>query len=158
MEGRLLALAAVIILLFAGVGAIQQGFWDSTVSSETHVNFDENFTVNEGATIQIDNVSNQEVAYPRESEINVTQSGSVVDPGGNWTWNRHNGTLSIFNQTDFSDGGDANVTGFYAVPSQQQNATRDIAITPTGTTGDVWLLAMMVMIVLAATAIVAGRA
>lgn len=157
MEGRLVAVAAIFILLFAGVGALQQGFWDSAVASQTHVQFTENFTVSEGSTIRIDNVSNKSVAYPRESEINVTQNGAAVEPGGNWSWNRHNGTVEIKSSTDFTDGADANVSGFYAVPSQQQNATKNIATAPTGTAGDAWMLMAMVIMVLAAAAVAVGR-
>lgn len=157
MEGRLIAVAAIFILLFAGMGALQQGYWDSAVSSESHVGFDENFTATEGATIQINNVSNKNVAYPRESEINVTQNDSVIEPGGNWTWNRHNGTLKLFSSTAFTNGADANVTGFYAVPSQQQNASKDIATAPVGTAGDAWMLLAMTVLVLAAAAVAVGR-
>lgn len=151
MHGRLLAFFAIALFLFVGVGTVQTAYWDSSTVSEPQVGFDENVSVVEGTTVSITNVSGKTVAYAPQEDIAVSQSGSSIDAGGNWSWNRHNGTLDIAGDSAFSTAVDANITGYWTVPNAQQNATKEIAMLPTDF-GSAWELAAMVMLVLAALA------
>lgn len=162
MEGRLLAFAAIILFLAVGVGAVQHSYWDSAVDSETHNTFEINTSIAETTTIALDGISNRSVVYAPKTDISVTQAVGpnderTISPGGNWTWNRHNGTLVVLNNTDFDTSRSANVSGYYVEPNSQQDATKNIAVTTTGTSGDTWLLGGIIMITLGALGVLAKR-
>lgn len=135
--GRLVAAAAIFIFLFVGVGVIQAGYWDASTDANEHVTFDESPVVNEGNVTAL-NESNRGVVYAPVQDVNISQSGSAVRADGNWTWNRHNGTIEWAESTSLTNGSTVNVSYFYTVPSTEQNVTKEFTTTPLSTIGAEW--------------------
>lgn len=158
MQGRLLAVAAIILFLAAGVPVVQQGYWESSTASAPQTTFGEDFTPTEGALITLSISNNNGVVYAPPKDITVTQPNSTIQPAGNWSWNQHNGTLKIAQNTSFDTGQSATVSGFWTVPEPSQNITKTLGVFPTETIGDVWQLAGGVLLLLGAIGILArGR-
>lgn len=151
MQGRLVAVAAIVIFLFAGIGAVQYGYWESSTASQEHVDFNESVTVNEGTVTQLAN-SGRDVVYAPQSDINVTQSGTSFRADGNWSWIRSNGTIRWADSSALTDAQTAHVEYYYTVPSTEQNVTTRFALLPTETIGEMWVFGVGIMLALVAMA------
>lgn len=154
-QGRLVAIAAVLILLFAGVPVAQQALWSSATDSQPQNAFNNSFTPTEG-TVQTLAVSNQtDVVYAPQSDINVTQNGTEITAPGNWSWLRHNGTIEVKSGTSFNTSDTAHVEGYTVVPSTAQNTTETFMLIPTRDIGAEWIMAAVVVLMMLALGLLA---
>lgn len=153
MQGRLLAVAAIILFLVAGVPVVQQGLWDASTASETQATFNDSFQPAEGDLSGLDSSNKSGVVYAPESDITVEQNDTEIKQPGNWTWIRHNGTIEVQSMSFFNSSETAHVNGYYTVPSTAQNATTEFGLFPTRDIGSEWLLMALVMLTLAALAV-----
>lgn len=153
MIGRLLAVIAIILFVFVGVGVVQQGQWDASTATQPQNTFNESVALTPGAISTLSDSDKANVVYAPQSAVTVTQNGTTIDAPGNWTWQRHNGTILILTGTTLNTTETAFVDGYYTVPSASQNTTTALGLLPTEGFGEAWLLAAMVVLVLAALAI-----
>lgn len=156
MHGRIIAAFAIIIFLFAGIAIVQQGLWEASTASETHIEFNDTISVSEGNLSGLASSNKSNVVYAPQSDITVTQNGTTIEQPGNWTWIRPNGTIVIMTNTAFNQTLQANVSGYYTIPSASQNVTTALGTIPTRGFGGAWQLAAGVLLVLTAAGLAAA--
>lgn len=136
----------VAVILLGGLTAVSFAFEDSVGGSGEHQGVEnESFTVDQGERVTLSESELDEVVYDRQSNITVyNDTDTLVQPDGNWTWTRDNGTLVV----DSSSGALANntsatVTYGYREPTETQSLTLQIARLPMEL-GDALMLLFMV--------------
>lgn len=150
MRSALAALVVVAGILMAGVGAVAVQYEDSVLGANDRQTFNESFTVDEG-TVHEFAESNRDVIY--NATVTVTQSGTVIEQDGNYTWHDTNGTLAVLVGSHLSDGGTAFNEYQLTEPENSQRLVRDLGSLP-AQYGDALLIGFGAAIVLGALWIV----
>lgn len=117
MSARITTVVAVAVLILVGISAVSSGLHDAGDHSAVE---NESFTPSAGI-VELANSDRDDVAYDERSNVTVTHNNSVVDPGGNYSWLRQNGTLDVESGSYLASKNDANVSyGFAELSANQQ--------------------------------------
>lgn len=158
MRGRLVAVAFILIIFGFGIGAIQQAYFDAGIDGGAVNTQNETVTVDEGNVTALANSNDEALVYGEQRNVTVEQGGQNFVAQGNWTWNRHNGTLRWNGTTDLTDGSSAAVTYAFAEPTAEQTVIKDLSLLPAGTLIDEWLTLAVLVLVFGAAALAARNA
>ncbi|GAA0305747.1 hypothetical protein [Halarchaeum salinum] len=156
MEQRIVGLVFVAILLMAGVGVVESGFQTAVSESQPGSTVEEQWTVAIGEPVALSE-SNRDVVYAAASSINVSASNESIAQPGNWSWNRHNGTIVALEGGTLSDGQTANISYGFARASSEQSLARETLLFLPGTLGENIVLILSVALLLAAIMVMARQ-
>lgn len=159
MLGRLFSFLAIIIFLFAFAFVIQTGYWEASTASQPQVEFNESVAIAEGELSGLSVSNDTDKVYAPQEDIKVEQNTTVIEQPGNWSWNRHNGTILILSGTSLNTSESAFVDGYYTVPSTSQNLTTTLGLLPSEVLGGSWQLMGVLLLVFMAlgAAVMVGR-
>ncbi|MUV59784.1 hypothetical protein [Halobacterium sp. CBA1126] len=155
MEQRIVGLVFVAILLMAGIGIAQSGFQTAVTEGQPGSTVHEQWTVNTGEPVSLSESNRDNVVYQAATDVSVTADNQTVAQSGNWTWNRHNGTIVALAGGTLSDGETANITYGYAEPSNEQSLAKETMMFVPGTLGDVLILVLGIALLLGAFVVMA---
>lgn len=125
MLQRLIAVVIVAVVLFAGIGAISNGYESSVRGAYDATSYSESFNVSGGTLVTV-NESNRDVVY--NETVNVSQGGTEVDDS-EYTWYANNGTLFVPSGSTLANE-QASITYGLTEPDEQQRLARDVGNIP----------------------------
>lgn len=158
MKGRLVAVTFIFVLLGFGVVAFQASYSDAGIQSGATSVVNESVTVNEGNLTTFPQSNDDNLVYASQRDVTVKNATINVTDRGNWTWNRHNGTLTWNDSTALVNGSTAFVIFDIGEPTQEQELNRKLATWPIRVLGDEWLQIAVIILALSALAIATRRA
>lgn len=155
---RMVGLVLVLVALFAVVGGFSAGFEgavrDSPDSPTTDIE-NETFSSSQDTLITLNECCNHTRVYYENDSVTVYNNSSVVEPAGNYSWFKSNGTLRTTDDTEALNDTSANVTYGYYLPSQEQALARDVTLFAPKR-GDLWGIALGAAVLLAGLAYANG--
>lgn len=152
MFKRILAFVFVAMLVMASVGVAQVGYRDSVTGSQpTEMIDNESWTVSTGVnTLER---SNEQLVYGEA--VTVTQGSTTYEEEGNYTWHKHNGTISVPSSTDLTTGSSAEIDYNVSKPTNEQVLMQDLMLLLPTSFGDELPTILMVAILLGAVVMMA---
>lgn len=117
MSARITTVVAVAVLVLVGISAVSSGLHDAGDHAAVK---NESFAPNAGI-VELANSDQDDVAYDEARNVTVYNNSSVVNPDGNYSWVRANGTLDVESESYLASKSSANVSyGFAELSADQQ--------------------------------------
>lgn len=131
MERRVFVVAAVGILLFTGLAAVNAAYTDSVgATGDGNEVVNESFTVNQGNRTYLAESNQTEVVYNDTVSV-YNENDTLVESNGNYSWATENGSLVVeTGASALPDNTSANITYGWNAPTDEQKLARDVGTIP----------------------------